>query len=111
VVNIHRVTTDIILAPSPDFQPAPFFTPTQKAAKRVLEFFTGKINNDHTRRAYMNAPRRFAAWCAQRNLDELSGVQPFHVAAFIKDLQSEVSPPNLLLPGEIWQCTQDRGVS
>jgi site-specific recombinase XerD len=89
------VTTEIILAPSPDLQPAPFFTPTPKAAKRVLEFFTGQINNDHTRRAYMNATRRFAAWCAQRNLDELSGVQPFHVAAFIKDLQAEVSPPTV----------------
>ena len=43
----------------------------------------------------MNATRRFAAWCAQRNLDELSGVQPFHVAAFIKDLQAEVSPPTV----------------
>jgi site-specific recombinase XerD len=89
------VTTHIILAPSPDLQPAPFFTPKPKAAKRVLEFFTGQINNDHTRRAYMNATRRFAAWCAQRNLDELSGVQPFHVAAFIKDLQAEVSPPTV----------------
>jgi hypothetical protein len=35
------------------------------------------------------------AWCGQRNLDELSGVQPFHVAAFIKDLQAEVSPPTV----------------
>jgi Phage integrase, N-terminal SAM-like domain len=95
VADIHRVTTDIILAPSPDLQPAPFFTPTPKAAKRVLEFFTGQINNDHTRRAYMNATRRFAAWCAQRNLDELSSVHPFHVAAFIEDLQAEVSPPTV----------------
>jgi hypothetical protein len=46
------MTTEIILAPSPDLQPAPLFTPTPKAAKRVLESFTGKINNDHTRRAY-----------------------------------------------------------
>jgi hypothetical protein len=93
--DIHRMTTEIILAPSPDLQPAPLFTPTPKAAKRVLEFFTGQINNDHTRRACMNATRRFAAWCAQKNLDELSSVQPFHVAAFIKDLQAEVSPPTV----------------
>jgi hypothetical protein len=58
VANIHRVTTDIILAPSADLQSAPLFTPTPKAAKRVLEFFIGQINNDHTRRAYMNATRR-----------------------------------------------------
>jgi hypothetical protein len=95
VADIHRMITEIILAPSPNLQAAPLFTPTPKAARRVLEFFTGQINNDHTRRAYMNATRRFAAWCAQRNLDELSGVQPFHVAAFIKDLQAEVSPPTV----------------
>jgi site-specific recombinase XerD len=89
------MTTEIILAPSPDLQPAPFFTPTPKAAKRVLEFFTGQINNDHTRRAYMNATRRFAAWCASKSIDELVAVQPFHVAAFIKDLQADVSPPTV----------------
>jgi site-specific recombinase XerC len=43
----------------------------------------------------VNATRRFAAWCAQKNLDDLSSVQPFHVAAFIKDLQAEVSPPTV----------------
>jgi hypothetical protein len=40
-----------------------FFTPPPKAAKRVLGFFTAQISNDHTRRAYMNAARRFADWC------------------------------------------------
>jgi site-specific recombinase XerD len=89
------MTTEIIIAPSPDLRPAPFFTPTPKAAKRVLEFFTAQINNDHTRRAYMNATRRFAAWCAGKNIDELARVQPFHVAAFIKDLQDELSPPTV----------------
>jgi hypothetical protein len=58
------MTAEIILSP------APLFTPTPKAAKRVLEFFTGQINNDHTRKAYLNATRRFAAWCD-------GGYQPF----------------------------------
>jgi site-specific recombinase XerD len=89
------MTADIILAPSPDLQPAPFFTPTPKAAKRVLEFFTGQINNAHTRRAYMNATRRFAAWCAGKDIDELAAVQPFHVAAFVHDLRDELSPPSV----------------
>ena len=31
------------------------FTPTPNAAKRVLEFFTAQINNDHSRKANMNA--------------------------------------------------------
>jgi site-specific recombinase XerD len=48
-----------------------------------------------TRRAYMNAARRFADWCAGNGIQELSQVQPFHVAAFIKDLQDELSPPTV----------------
>ena len=32
-------------------QPAPLFTPTPQAAKRMLEFFTAQLNNPHTRRA------------------------------------------------------------
>ena len=85
----------IILAPLPDLIPAPLFAPTPKAAKRVVEFFTAQINNDHTRRAYVNATRRFAAWCDERGLHQLAAVQPIHVAAFVKQLQSEVAPPTV----------------
>ena len=69
------------------------FTPTPKAAQRVLEFFTAQINNDHTRRAYLNATRRFTAWCDARGLHEL--VQPFHVASFVKELQGTFTPPTV----------------
>src|ERR1700740_2981731 len=84
----------LIIAPSPALQP-PFFTPTPKAAKRVLEFFTAQISNDHTRRAYMNAARRFADWCAGNSIQELSQVPPFPVAAFIKNLQDGLPPPTV----------------
>ena len=40
--------TDILVSPSRELHPAPLFTPTPKAAKRVLEFFTAQINNGHT---------------------------------------------------------------
>jgi site-specific recombinase XerD len=83
------------MAPSPALIPAPLFAPTPKAARRVLEFFTAQLNNDHTRKAYLNATRRFAAWCADHGLDELTAVQPFHVAAFIKELQSQFTPPTV----------------
>jgi hypothetical protein len=43
----------IIIAPSPGLIPARLFTPTPKAAKRVLEFVTAPVNNDHTRKAYL----------------------------------------------------------
>jgi site-specific recombinase XerD len=75
--------------------PARLFTPTPKAAKRVLEFFTTQINNDHTRKAYLNAARRFADWCEQRGIPELGAVEPIHVAAFIKQLQGEFSAPTV----------------
>jgi plasmid stabilization system protein ParE len=86
---------ELIIAPSPDLRPAPLFAPTRKAARRVLEFFTAQINNAHTRRAYLNATRRFADWCASKDIYELAQVQPFHVAAFVHDLQGELSPPSV----------------
>ena len=40
------------LVVSPVLHHAPtLFTPTTRAAQRVLEFFTAQINNDHTRKA------------------------------------------------------------
>jgi site-specific recombinase XerD len=66
-----------------------------KAARRVVDFFTAQINNDHTRKAYLNAARRFAQWCEAHELDELAQVQPFHVAAFVKELQGQFSPPTV----------------
>jgi site-specific recombinase XerD len=84
-----------MIAPSPDLRTAALFTPTPKAAERVLDFFTAQINNDHTRRAYMNATRRFADWCAGKRIGELGQIRPFHVAAFIRDLKDELSPPSV----------------
>ena len=86
------MTAALIIASSPYLIPAALFTPTPKAAKRVLEFFTAEVNNDHTRKAYLNATRRFAAWCETHGLYELAAVQPFHVAAFVKELQGQFTP-------------------
>jgi len=87
--------TAIVLSPAPELQPAALFTPTPKATRRVLEFFTAQINNDHTRKAYLNATRRFAAWCEARGIPRLADVQAFHVAAFVKHLQGEFSAPTV----------------
>jgi hypothetical protein len=43
--------TALIPSPAPPVFPVALFTPTPKAAKRVLEFFTAQVNNDHTRKA------------------------------------------------------------
>ena len=85
----------VTLSPTVHLTPAKLFTPTPKAAKRVLEFFTAQVNNDNTRKAYMNAARRFAAWCDAHGIGQLVDVQAFHVAAFLKDLQPELSPPTI----------------
>lgn len=68
------MSTEIILSPAPELQPAPLFTPTPKAAKRVLEFFTTQINNDHTRKATHRRPRVTARTTKlyDRRQDEIS---------------------------------------
>ncbi len=89
------MANELILAGTPELTPAALFAPTPKAQKRVVEFFTAQVNNDHTRRAYVNATRRFSNWCAGQGIDHLSAVQPVHVAAFLKQLQGEVSAPTV----------------
>jgi site-specific recombinase XerD len=86
---------EVILSPAPGLLPARLFAPTPKAARRTVEFFTAQINNDHTRKAYLNAARRFAEWCEAHGLHELADVQAFHVAAFIKELQGQFSSPTV----------------
>jgi hypothetical protein len=113
------MTTALTITPSTDLLPAPLFAPTPKAAKRFVEFFTAQINNDHTRKAYLNATRRFAGWCQAHDLAELADVQPFHVAAFVKEMQGQFTPPTvkqhlaalppmahcatILFLGQLWQ--------
>ena len=85
------MASDLILSPAPSLTSIALYAPTPKAAQRVLEFFTAQINNDHTRKAYLNATRRFADWCAAHGLQQLDQVQAFHVAAFVKHLQGPVT--------------------
>ena len=89
------MSTEIIPSPAPAVLPARLFTPTPKAARRVLEFFTAQINNDHTRKAYLNATRRFAEWCDARGIAQLADVEAFHVGAFVKEMQGEFSAPTV----------------
>jgi hypothetical protein len=55
-------------SPAPTVLPARLVTPTPKAARRVIEFFTAQIDNDHTPMAYRNVTRRFADWCDARGI-------------------------------------------
>ena len=85
------MSTELNITPSTEQHPAPLFTPTPQAAQRMLEFFTAQLNNAHTSRAYLNAARRFAAWCQDHRIGQLAEVQPVHVAAFIQDLQVQLA--------------------
>jgi hypothetical protein len=41
------MSNEIILYPAHEVGPAALFTPTPKAAKRVLEFFAAQMKNEH----------------------------------------------------------------
>ena len=86
---------DILPSSTTRLSPAALFTPTPEAARRTLEFFTAQIPNDHTRRAYWNAARRFSVWCEAHGIARLDAVEPFHVAAFIKELEGTSSAPTV----------------
>ncbi|MDQ2842667.1 MAG: hypothetical protein M3Y72_16825 [Acidobacteriota bacterium] len=58
----------------------------------MAEFFATQINNDHTRKAYLHAARRFSLWCEAHGLQELSAVEPIHVAALSKAWRSSSLP-------------------
>jgi len=80
---------------SPALAPAPLFAPTPEAARHFLDFFTARINNAHTRRAYLHATRRFSRWCETNGIGHLREVKPFHIACFLQELQSQLSPPTV----------------
>lgn len=50
----------------------------KSAGKRFFEFFTAEIRNPNTRRAYARAAGEFFAWCEERSLRELAGIEPIH---------------------------------
>jgi len=49
--GVVKAARELVPFPAPAVVPTRLFTPTPKAAKRVLEFFTTQISNDHTRKA------------------------------------------------------------
>jgi len=71
------------------------FTATPAAANRTLEFFTANIRNPNTRRAYARAVGAFAAWCDVHGLQDLAGLRPIHVAAYVEQLQGRLSAPSV----------------
>ena len=64
------------------------------AVKRFLDFFTARIPNDNTRRAYATAVSRFCLWCEHRGL-AINQLEPHLVALYIKELGRDASKPTV----------------
>ena len=62
-----------------------------QASGRFFEFFTVNIRNPNTRRAYFRATTEFLSWCQAQGINDLRGIQPVVVAAYIEFLQAERS--------------------
>lgn len=73
------------------------FAPDMKVAERTLEFFTARIRNKNTRKAYMRATVDFAAWCEDLGISDPGSVRPVHVAAYIEGLQKDRAAPSVKL--------------
>jgi site-specific recombinase XerD len=67
----------------------------EPASRRFLEFFAATISNKNTRAAYYRAVCHFFAWLEQHGIDELVGIEPLHVAAYIEQLQSAMAKPTV----------------
>lgn len=65
--------------------PALFGRAGEKAAQRLLEFFTAEIRNPNTRASYARAVSRFCDWCEARGL-RLEDLRPVHAAAYVEEL-------------------------
>ena len=83
-----------ILSTSPTL-PALIATADERTRTRFLEFFAAAIRNPHTRRAYARAASDFLAWVAQRGVSSLGAIAPIHVAAWIEELDRELSAPTI----------------
>ena len=67
----------------------------EKTTWRFIDFFTSTIRNPNTRKAYYRAVARFLDWCQDRGIEDLDRVRPIHVAAYVEDLQLQLSRPSV----------------
>ena len=60
----------------------------ERAAERLIEFFTAHIRNPNTRRAYGRVAWNFFAWIDERDI-ALEGITAVHVAAWVESLKRD----------------------
>ncbi len=68
----------------------------EHAARLTLEFFSARIPNAHTRKAYGNAVFRFCAWAQARSVS-LRELSPPTLAAYLEELGGSVSVASVKL--------------
>jgi site-specific recombinase XerD len=70
------------LLPTSTSLPSLFFA-RPAARTRLRDFFSSRLRNPNTRRAYLEAVRQFSGFCAEHGIADLAQVEPVHVAAFV----------------------------
>jgi site-specific recombinase XerD len=94
-LNDENEAAQALTVIGPSIEVPAFFAPDAKAEKDYINFFTAKIRNPHTRRAYARAAVKFAAWCVANGIGEIRDIEPIHVASYIELLQFRISPRTL----------------
>ncbi len=74
--------------------PAVLVNAGPRAVEATANFFTAEKSNPNTRRAYAHAVRKFCQWCDTERLP-LAQLRPYHVAAYIKEAESNLAPPSV----------------
>ena len=87
-----EVTSDVS---APNVVPALIADLGDQAGWRYVEFFTAKIRNPHTRRAYARAADEFLGWCASAGVPSIGALQPVHVATWIEAGTRELAAPSV----------------
>lgn len=76
--------------------PAVIANAGERARRATFEFFTARIANDHTRKAYARAVERFCGWCDAHRI-ALPDLDPPKVSGYLHGLQDRVSVASVKL--------------
>ena len=88
--TVVEIAADIVTQMVPDTGT----TAGRRAARRFLEFFTAQIENDNTRRAYLQATTDLAHWCNEHGLS-LERLNPVILAGYFKQLRKRIAVPTV----------------
>jgi integrase/recombinase XerD len=58
------------------------------------EFFFGTVRNEHTRRAYLHALKRFLSWTEKRGIPELKNIAPWDLGEYFSGLKGSPATRN-----------------